>query len=226
LWSTAPYLLNNSVGRFDPSPSVEARVRAFEESIDEMLWPERRAQDSNPAVRAGVKSSKLDHDWPSLIDRVGDRLDAATYDKYGRPAASSTDAYLTASAGFLPPFLQDFIATGAKLAPRFFTEDSVRLGPIPVGTPIGLLSNLKLLADSPGRAAAQKDRVRALLLELVRQGGSDEARRQRWLESVDFVDSLLAVSKCPDLIVNRGHYFGADLDNEQKRALKAFLKTF
>ncbi len=52
LWSTAPYLLNNSVGRFDPSPSVDARVRAFEESIDEMLWPERRAQDSNPVVRS------------------------------------------------------------------------------------------------------------------------------------------------------------------------------
>ena len=226
LWSTAPYLLNNSVGRFDPSPSVDARIRAFEESIDEMLWPERRAKDSNPAVRSGVKSSNLDHEWPSLIDRVGDRLDAAVYDKYGRPSASRTDAYLTTSAGFLPPFLQDFIAIGARLAPRFFTEDSIRLGPIPVGTPVGLLSNLKLLADSPGEAAAQRDRIRALFRELLRREGTDEARRQRWLTSVEFVDSLLALSKCPDLIVNRGHYFGADLDDEQKRVLKAFLKTF
>ena len=29
LWSTAPFLLNNSVGRFDPSPSVEARMGAL-----------------------------------------------------------------------------------------------------------------------------------------------------------------------------------------------------
>ncbi len=48
-------------------------------------------------------------------------------------------------------------------------------------------------------------------------------------------DDLLNVSKCPDFIVNRGHYFGTDylpasegepgLSDADKRALIAFLKT-
>ena len=46
VWSTAPFLLNNTVGRFEPSPSVEARMRAFDDGIHQMLWPERRDQDS------------------------------------------------------------------------------------------------------------------------------------------------------------------------------------
>jgi hypothetical protein len=44
---------------------------------------------------------------------------------------------------------------------------------------------------------------------------------------------MLAVSKCPDFVVNRGHYFGTGrvpgepaLSDRDKRALIAFLKTF
>ena len=217
LWSTAPFLLNNSVGRFEWSPSVEARMRSFEDSITQMLWPERREQDSNEAVRSAVRILKDGKEIarPSRIDRIGDRLDGA---------AAATDAYLTASAGFLPPFLQDLVATGARFAPKYFTEDSIRLGPIPPGTPIGLLSNLNVLPDSPGDSTRPTGEIRRLIHEL-RQGGSDSDRRQRW-QSVAFVDALLGLSKCPDLIVNRGHYFGASLDDKQKHDLIAFLKTF
>ena len=41
------------------------------------------------------------------------------------------------------------------------------------------------------------------------------------------------MSKCPDFVVNKGHYFGTSLQAEEpglsdgdKRALIAFLKTF
>jgi hypothetical protein len=44
---------------------------------------------------------------------------------------------------------------------------------------------------------------------------------------------MLELSKCPDFVVNRGHYFGTDLFKEEpglsdddKRALIEFLKTF
>jgi hypothetical protein len=51
---------------------------------------------------------------------------------------------------------------------------------------------------------------------------------------------MLAVSKCPDFVVNRGHYFGTGfvdpgstdpigepaLSDDDKRALIEFLKTF
>ena len=44
---------------------------------------------------------------------------------------------------------------------------------------------------------------------------------------------MLELSKCPDFVVNRGHYFGTAQQNEEpalsdedKRALIEFLKTF
>src|SRR5215211_294623 len=45
VWSTAPFLLNNSVGTFNEDPSVEGRMRSFNDSIGQMLWPERRKKD-------------------------------------------------------------------------------------------------------------------------------------------------------------------------------------
>ena len=45
LWSTAPFLLNNSVGKFNSSPSVQARMDSFNDSIEKMLWPEKRDKD-------------------------------------------------------------------------------------------------------------------------------------------------------------------------------------
>ena len=44
-WSTAPFLQNNSVGKFNPSPSVGARMESFDDSIEKMLWPEKRDKD-------------------------------------------------------------------------------------------------------------------------------------------------------------------------------------
>ncbi len=45
-WSTAPFLLNNSVGKFNSSPSVAARMDSFQNSIEQMLWPEKRDKDA------------------------------------------------------------------------------------------------------------------------------------------------------------------------------------
>ena len=33
------------------------------------------------------------------------------------------------------------------------------------------------------------------------------------------IDTLVGLSKCPDYVVNRGHYFGADLPASDKEAL-------
>ncbi|MFZ0021268.1 MAG: hypothetical protein WAL10_28465, partial [Acetobacteraceae bacterium] len=47
LWSTAPFLLNNTVGQnaFEQDPSVDARMRVFQASIEQMLWPDKRERD-------------------------------------------------------------------------------------------------------------------------------------------------------------------------------------
>jgi len=40
------------------------------------------------------------------------------------------------------------------------------------------------------------------------------------------IDTLVGLSKCPDYVVNRGHYFGADLSADDKEALIAYIKHF
>src|SRR5258708_36802993 len=42
LWSTAPFLLNNSLGKFNSSPSVEQRLGSFQDSIENLRSREKR----------------------------------------------------------------------------------------------------------------------------------------------------------------------------------------
>ena len=211
LWSTAPFLLNNSVGRFESSPSVEARMRSFDDSIRQMLWPERRDKDSLLGDRI-----------PGVIDRVGDRAPAG-YD--GGPA------YVTVPAGYLPALTKRKLALNKALFPALFNDEGVRLGPIPKGTPIGLLANLNLLSEdrSPAAIDRQVERVSALLVQLLERLhklGGNATNDQARAAFADMVEPLLELNKCPDLVINRGHTFGGKLSDPDKLALIEFLKTF
>jgi hypothetical protein len=42
MWSSAPFLHNNSTGIFTGDPSVSGRMRAFDDAIVKLLWPEKR----------------------------------------------------------------------------------------------------------------------------------------------------------------------------------------
>jgi len=42
MWSSAPFLHNNSVGDFTGDPSVAGRMRAFNDAVEKLLWPEKR----------------------------------------------------------------------------------------------------------------------------------------------------------------------------------------
>ena len=39
------------------------------------------------------------------------------------------------------------------------------------------------------------------------------------------VPDLIAANKCPDFIEDKGHYYGTNLSDDDKRALIEFLKT-
>ncbi len=196
LWSTAPFLLNNSVGHFEESPSVEARLRSFEDSIQQMLWPEKRDKDEE------------------LGDRIPGRIDRTT-----------ERSYLKVSAGYLPNPLQKL--TG-----------DLQIGPIPKGTPIGLLANLDPLgeSDDPAEKLAHDKKLLDLVLKIIanlKKLPPDATDAQVKQVFAGVVDPMLELSKCPDLIVNRGHYFGTDkfmeepgLSDADKLALIAFLKRF
>src|SRR5262249_470264 len=68
LWSTAPFLLNNTVGNdaFEQDPSVDARMRVFQASIEEMLWPEKRRHDK-------LLGEKAPGEAVYQVDRTTDR---------------------------------------------------------------------------------------------------------------------------------------------------------
>lgn len=209
LWSTAPFLLNNSVGKFNPSPSVEARMGSFQDSIEKMLWPEKRDKDS-------LLGDKV----PGVIARTTER------------------SYLDVSSGYLPGYSKPLLTLGHWLYPSSVTSDGLHIGPIPAGTPVSLIANLNPLADEPGMwAQLKRDKQLLDILLLAKKdlkGVPDDASDEQIRAALsNLVDPMLQVSKCQDFVINKGHYFGTDLFTEEpglsdadKRALIEFLKTF
>jgi hypothetical protein len=216
LWSTAPFLLNNSIGRFEPDPSVEARMRSFDDAIEKLLWPEKR--DKDPVLGDKV---------PGIIDRTTD------LGGQGRPS------YLRVARENLPEALQGIAARAERYLPWLFGNGGIEIGPIPVGTPVNLLANLDPLSESadPSERLAHDKR----LLEFVIQTKRDLQALPRAASDVEakkalanLIEPLLKLSKCPDFVVSRGHYFGTGyvkdgepgLSDADKRSLIEYLKTF
>ncbi|MBN8901769.1 MAG: hypothetical protein J0H57_12100, partial [Rhodospirillales bacterium] len=202
-WSTAPFLLNNTVGPYEHDPSVAARVRVFQASMEQMLWPERRRKDA-------ILGDKV----PGVIDRTTAR------------------SFLIIPAGFIPEPLRAV----RHVVPRLFEADGgIRLGPIPAGVPVNLLANLQPLAEG-GDIGAHYLQLARLLLRLkldlltLPADATDEQLRTHF---ANLARPLLALNKCPDFVVNRGHYFGTSMQSAEpalsdadKNALIAFMKTF
>jgi len=93
--------------------------------------------------------------------------------------------------------------------------------PFPHGTPVNLIMNMNPEAPRGDMIRAVAALTRGLLLSRAK-GDSPEALRvfqdEAW-------PALLAVSKCPDFVLDRGHWFAEELSDTEKEQLKAFLKT-
>lgn len=217
LWSTAPYLLNNTVGNNgdqyrkgpSPNPSVEERMKEFDDAIHQMLWPETREKDALlPDTLAGH------------VDRTTERT------------------FLRAGAGYLPEPLSMHTHLAYALLPWLFSDDGIEIGPIPAGTPVNLLANLNLMSDSTSSTDRLMHNLRVIRLvmrlksDLKKLGDHpSDSDVNRIFAGVE--PELIAFNKCPDFVVNKGHYFGTDmlkdepgLSDEDKHALIEFLKTF
>jgi hypothetical protein len=210
LWSTAPFLLNNSVGPFEQDPSVDARMRVFNASIEQMLWPEKRAYDK-------LLGDKV----PGVIDRTTMRSE------------------IRIPAGFLPDLLRAASGPFHDLLPQLVDENGdITIGPIPAEVPVNLLSNLQPIPEAGNlvERTAHYVRLLGLLIRLkhdlrsLPENASDEELRAKF---ADLREPMLELNKCPDFVVNRGHYFGTAQQNQEpplsdddKRALIEFLKTF
>jgi hypothetical protein len=212
LWSTAPFLLNNTVGEFNPSPSVEDRLKSFDSSIEQMLWPEKRKGN----IQYQTASGKM---LPGWVDK--------TYES----------SYLRIPSGYVPKFLEGLV--GVISAGKFVNEKGIELGPIPKGTPVNLLSGIDLDRRDGIIDRAKHDlelfnlfvKIKKDLKALPKNATDEEASKV----FANLAEPLIKASKCPDFIVNRGHYFGTDyfqdtqkepgLSDDDKKALIAFLKT-
>jgi mono/diheme cytochrome c family protein len=143
MWATAPYLHNNALGTYIKDPSVRARMLAFQDAAEKLLWPERRL---------GVQSIPV-----TTID------------------------------------------TELKIPGR---NRPLR---IPAGTPVDLIARVD------PREVPRIARSRIVLNVL-----SDGA----------LFRGLVRDNQAPDFVLDRGHEFGAELLDDDKRALIEFLKTF
>jgi hypothetical protein len=209
VWSTAPYLLNNSLGKFNASPSVASRMDAFQDSIEKLLWPEKR--DKDPLLPDKV---------PGVIDRTTER------------------SYIRIATGFVPDNLRPLLGPGQRFFPWFFDKEGIVVGPIPKGTPVDLLSNIDLLGEAatPGEKLDRQKKVLDLLEKMKHDLGSlppDASDDEVNKAFANVVPGLEDLSKCPDYVVNRGHYFGTSyfaeepgLSDDDKRALIEYIKTF
>ena len=180
VWSSAPLLANNSIGRADPNPSPASRVSAFQDAMEQLLWPERRERD--PVLGELV---------PGTISRT------------------TSASVLRVPAALVPDEFAALLDAPFRWLPHFRGRDAVEIQ-IPAGTPVGLVANLNVASP----------RALALLQRLKKQS------------TAGLTDALLDLSACPDLIVNRGHYFGTGLDGAlalstaERRDLIEFMKTF
>lgn len=126
-----------------------------------------------------------------------------------------------------------------------------KLGPIPKGFPIGLAANYQPMTDNAGldEKAEHLKNLGQLVKKVVQNWSSldpsaDDATLLSW--AANLREPLLKLNKCPDFVVNRGHYFGTakfnetaglsddekafgsepPLSDDDKRALIEFIKTF
>jgi hypothetical protein len=179
LWSSAPFLHNNTVGEDFGDPSVAGRIRAFNDGIERMLL---------------------------LKPRVN---------KIWRTTATS---YINVPLTYIPALLQRAIVD-----PRLRDDrGNLKIGPIPKGTPINLLSNLDLEGDPLKLTRAVLSIVGALTDIRIHNMNDQQATARL----TQIVPELIAANKCPDFIEDRGHLFGTNLPAADKRALIELLKTF
>jgi hypothetical protein len=105
----------------------------------------------------------------------------------------------------------------------------LRVGPLPKGVPVNSLMNidpdagLLKLASAMRGLTSSIGKLRANDRLPLSERLSDEQRLAIFEKEAG--PALMAVSKDPDFILDRGHYFGESLSDDEKHALIAFLKT-
>jgi hypothetical protein len=130
--------------------------------------------------------------------------------------------HIQLQASRLPKAIVDVLRPSGVIEKDPDGTEYFRLGNIPEGTPINLLANIDPLAN-PKDLAELLIKVKVALARIELQHLDAAAAKD--LMKTDVAPALFKVSKCPDFIEDRGHTFGSELADEDKRALIEYLKT-
>ncbi len=131
---------------------------------------------------------------------------------------TSQDCSLQIQASVLPTALR----VALQAAKQIDDDGYFRLGPIPAGTPVNLLGSLDPEAD-PAHLLELCVKIKASLAKIKLQNLDAAAAKE--LLRTEVAPALWKVSKCPDFVEDRGHYFGSELLDADKLALIEYLKT-
>jgi len=195
IWSTAPFLHNNDLGQFTGDPTTAGRMAAFDDAIHKLLWPQLR---------------------PHTIPRT------------------SRESYVKVEPAALPGFVRALLPLRSLFGLGFLVNDQgqVQIGPFPgpngtsQGTPISLVGNLNLArTDADFGLWGLLGTVKRATKDFKRIDKENLGPEQSTELLRKLVPDLIDKSACPDFIVDRGHYFGTDLSDEDKDALIEFVKT-
>jgi hypothetical protein len=253
LWSSAPYLSNNSVGYGDnTSSSSSASWSSASQDAGHGGDPQREscpaANDSDPDLPCVANRMKqFDHSIRQMLNPATRRVDNATQVPVpGYIYRTTAPACLVVPPGYVgsyvPSWALHFTGLAHWLVPwAVDAKGGLALGPLPKGFPINALTNTKLAPDNddakPASLYWRLVKATPTLLSAFKQMGgkctpqdladpATEANSEQAVRNSGLIDALVGLSKCPDYVVNRGHYFGADLSAADKDALIAYLKYF
>lgn len=185
IWSSAPFLHNNALGESTTDPSVAGRIKAFDDAVEKLLWPEKR--------------KGKDSIW-----------------------RTSRACQLQLQASRLPDLLVKVLRAKGHIEKDSDGAEFFRIDHIPEGTPVNLLANVNPKAN-PADLADLFIKVKVTLADIQARGLDAAAAKEEMKKHI--APALLKVSKCPDLITDRGHTFGSKLPDTDKRALIEYLKT-
>lgn len=101
----------------------------------------------------------------------------------------------------------------------------INVGPIPRGTPVNLIMNINPDAPTADLLGAVAGLTRGVLLMQRDDDPNDHSFKALDEFQREVGPALLKASKCPDFVMDRGHWFAETLSADQKRQLKAFLET-
>jgi hypothetical protein len=104
-------------------------------------------------------------------------------------------------------------------------KDELKIGPIPAGTPVDLITNLDPEKMDKTVAALKLAIWTTKELKKLDPNNKEDQKKAEALRT-KLGETMLEASKCPDLVMDRGHYTAAALTPKEQQDLIDLIKTF